>query len=261
MAKEKPVIYYTDELNEEFSSAQITPKVIDGNYSYEHKSIKAKISRLFWYHILAKPIAWLFLKIRYHHKIVNRKVLKEIGKKGFYLFGNHTNDIADALIPTMVQVRHPKDTYVIVHPNNVSMPVLGKITPALGALPLPGDRTAMKNFMQVVMETIEEGRCVMIYPEAHIWPFYTKIRPFVDASFRYPLQSKAPVYCLTNTYQKKRFGKNPKMVTYIDGPFYPKEGLSTKDAKADLRNRVYETMVERSKNNTVEMIQYIKKEN
>lgn len=258
--KETPVIYYTDELNDEFSEAQITPRVIDGSYSYSHSSFRAKAARVWWYHIFIKPIAWIYLKTRYHHKIVNRQALKKIGKQGFYMFGNHTNPVADALIPTMVQVRHPKDTYVIVHPNNVSMPVLGKITPALGALPLPDDMDATKNFLQTVKQTVEEGRCVMIYPEAHIWPYYTKIRPFVDSSFRYPIQSHAPVYCLTNTYQKKRFGKNPKMVTYIDGPFYPAEGLKGKEAKADLRNQVYEAMVERSKNNNIELIRYVKKE-
>lgn len=258
--KETKVIYYTDELNDEFSDAVIEPKVIDGSYSYEHNSLGARMKRLWWYHIVAKPIAWCYLKIGFHHKIVNRKALKEIGKKGFFLFGNHTNAGADALIPTMVQVRHPKDTYVIVHPNNVSMPVLGKITPYLGALPLPSDAEATKNFLRVVKETVDEGRCVMIYPEAHIWPYYTKIRPFSDMSFRYPVQSKAPVYCLTNTYQKRRFGKKPRIVTYIDGPFYPKEGVSGKAAKEDLRNQVYETMVARSQNSNIEMIRYVKKE-
>ena len=45
------------------------------------------------------------------------------------MYGNHTNAVADALIPTMVS--HPADTYVIVHPNNVSMPIFGKVTPYL----------------------------------------------------------------------------------------------------------------------------------
>ena len=32
------VIYYKDELNDEFSTAKIIPKVIDENYRYNHKS-------------------------------------------------------------------------------------------------------------------------------------------------------------------------------------------------------------------------------
>ena len=98
----------------------------------------------------------------------------------------------------------------------------------------------------------------MIYPEAHIWPFYTKIRPFADSSFRYPIQYGCPVFCFTNTYQKRRFSKTPRIVTYVDGPFFPNENLDRKEKQADLRNRVYEAMCERSKMNNVELIKYVK---
>ncbi len=75
-------------------------------------------------------------------------MLKQAGNSGFYLYGNHTHFLADALIPTLVN--HPRETAVIVHPNNVSMPVLGRITPYLGALPLPDDRGAMKHFLEAL---------------------------------------------------------------------------------------------------------------
>ena len=101
----------------------------------------------------------------------------------------------------------------------------------------------------------------MIYPEAHIWPFYTKIRPFTESSFRYPIQNKCPVMCFTNTYQKRKFGKKAKIVTYIDGPFYADSSLKRKAQKVELRNRVYEAMVERSRNNTLVLATYIKKKN
>lgn len=68
----------------------------------------------------------------------------------------------------------------------------------------------------------------MIYPEAHIWPFYTGIRPFPDTSFRYPVQQKLPVFCLTNTYQRRGKSHIPQIVTYLDGPFYPDAELPAK---------------------------------
>lgn len=37
--KEKQVIYYQDELNDEFSRAKIIPKKIDGDYHYFHRFI------------------------------------------------------------------------------------------------------------------------------------------------------------------------------------------------------------------------------
>jgi len=254
---EQKIIYYENELEDEFSEAQITPKRIDGSYDYEGGWLRG-LGRLFWYHIIAKPLMLVYLKVKYQHKIVNKKCLKQAGNTGFFLYGNHTNPIADALIPTMLA--HPTGVYVIVHPNNVSMPVLGRITPALGALPLPDDKEAVKNFQRAIEHVIEKKQCITIYPEAHIWPYYTGIRAFKDSSFRYPAQLQVPVFSFTNTYQKKRFGKSPRMVTYLDGPFYAKKELPRKEQKQRLRDQVYAAMQRDCQNSNVELIKYIKKE-
>ena len=250
------VIYYTNELEDEFSDTVIIPRKIDGTYHYEG-GILRKIGRLFWYYLLAKPLAFFFLKIKFRHKILNKKCFKHTGKEGFFLYGNHTNAIADALIPTFVG--HPAGVYVIVHANNVSIPILGKITPCLGALPLPDDKEALKHFNTAISNHIAHRKCITIYPEAHIWPYYTKIRNFKDSSFRYPVQYNTPVYCFTNTYQKRKLHKTPRIVTYVDGPFYTDERLSARERREQLHKQVLNTMRERSKHSNIELIQYIKK--
>lgn len=251
-------IYYQDELNDEFAGDHIQAKTIDGSYRYIRDGVFGKIAHVFWYRIIAIPLAKCYMKLHFHHRIEGREVLKKAGKSGYYMYGNHTHPLCDALIPTMVNM--PVDVSVIVHPNNVSMPVLGRITPYLGAFPLPDDMDATKNFVRAVEQRIKENKCVMIYPEAHIWPYYTDIRPFKDTSFRYPVQAKVPVFCLTNTYQRRGKSKTPQIVTYIDGPFYPDETLSAKAQKEMLRNAVYETMKARAKNNTMELVHYVKKQ-
>lgn len=252
----RKVIYYKDELNDEFSLATITAKKIDGNYKYEHHSFFKKFTHFFWYRIVATPIAFIYTKLVFHHKVINKKLFKPFKKKGYFVYGNHTQDIGDAFIPNVINF--PKTNYIIVHPNNVSMPVLGKITPSLGALPLPDDLVAYKNFIKAVENKIKENHAVVIYPEAHIWPFYTKIRPFVDKSFHYPVQYDVPAFCFTNTYQKRKHSKKPKIVTYIDGPFYPNKDLPLNLRKKDLRDRIYNCMCERSKNSNVVWIEYKK---
>ena len=255
--KEKQIIYYENELEDEFSTAQIEPKKIDGNYKYVGGVLRT-IGRVFWYQILAKPLATVFLKLKFNHKIVNKECLKKVKGTGFFLYGNHTNAMADALIPTMIS--RPTGVYVIVHPNNVSMPVFGHVTPSLGALPLPDDKAAMKNFGQALEHYIGKKQCITIYPEAHIWPYYTKIRNFKDTSFRYPIQYDVPVFCFTNTYQKKKRGKTPQIVTYVDGPFYADKSLTAREQKKQLHEQVMASMKHYCKNSNVEMIQYIKKE-
>lgn len=255
--KQVKTIYYTDELNDEFSKGGITARTIDDSYDYGGTTKQWKRRHFFWYRIVAVMMARVYMRIVYRHKVIGREKLPLKDRGGVFLFGNHTNEIPDAFIPTLLT--RPRDMYVIVHPDNVSMPGLGRVTPYMGAIPLPGGGRAMRHFMDRIKSVIAAGDYVTIYPEAHIWPFYTHIRPFPSASFSYPVSMATPVYCFTNTYQKCRrllFRNKPRMVTYIDGPFYSDTTLSNSEAKEKLRNEVYETMVERSSNNTVEMIHY-----
>ncbi len=253
--KTKPrVIEYRDERNDEFSTAVITPRRIDGTYRYDRADGWRKPIHFFWYRIIATPLSFLYLKLKFHHKIVGRKLLKQARKQGAFFYGNHTQIIGDALIPSFVSF--PTDAYVIVHANNVSMPILGRITPWIGALPLPDDKEAARHFMAIIEKRIRQKKSVFIYPEAHIWPYYTGIRPFSDDSFSYPIKYGTPVFCFTNTYQKRRHSHSPRLVTYVDGPFYPDGSLPLRQKRKDLRDRVYTCMVERSHLSDCVVIEY-----
>ena len=251
-------IYYTDEVNDEFSVTKLTPKKIDKNYIYAHDSKWKKVTHFFWYRVIALPLAFLYTKFKFGHKKMNEDVIEGYIHTGYFLYGNHTQDIADALIPNMIDKK--RDKYIIVHPNNLSVPVVGHITPSLGAIPIPGDISSQREFMKTIDRRIKEKCAVVIYPEAHIWPYYTGIRNFSDDSFYYPVKYRVPTFCFTNTYKKRFARKEPKIVTYIDGPFFPKLSLDKKAQRKDLRDRVYECMKKRSELSNIEVIKYIKKE-
>ena len=51
------------------------------------------------------------------------------------------------------------------------------------------------------------------------------------------------------------------MITYVDGPFIADSLIPIKEQKAYLRNKVYDAMTARSKNNNVEIMKYIRLEN
>ena len=252
------IIYYTDPLNEEFSEQKITPKVIDKNWVYVHKGLFKKITHIFWLRIVIAPIFFLHSKLFYRHKIINKKILKPYKNSAIFMYGNHTHNLCDTYIPCFVNGY--KDVYLICNPENVSIPVLGPITPSLGALPLPSDIESTRNFSRAIDYYVSKKKCIMIYPEAHIWPFYTKIRPFLDLSFRYPIKYDVPTFCITNTYQNRKISKRPKIVTYVDGPFFYDKNISKVEAKAKLRNEIYDTMCKRSLNSNIEIWKYIRKE-
>ncbi len=254
--KQRRVIYYRDELNDEFSEAKITPRRIDGGYEYCPETPFKRFTHFFWYRVVATPVAFLFLKIKFGHRIIGKSVLKKYKNTGCFIYGNHTQDIADACMPGMISF--PREAYVIVHPNNVSLPGVGLAARSMGAIPLPDDTAAYRNFLKAIEKRIAEKRIVAIYPEAHIWPYYTGIRPFGDVSFAYPVKCGVPVFCFTDTYQKRRFFKSPRMVTYVDGPFFADDSKSKRDRARELRDKVYAKMCERAKLSNESVIEYKK---
>lgn len=252
------VLYYSDELNDELAPATIQSRVIDEKFKYK-KGLIWNVCSLFIQNVLSMPIKWGYLRIKFRHKFVGKEKLKECKNQGYFMYANHTQPFADTFIPS--NPIYPKRNYFIVNPENVSMKILGNSVQMLGAIPIPCNKKAMKNFLEAIEKNIKNKHSITIYPEAHIWPYYTKIRSFKDVSFKYPVQLETPVFCMTNTYQK--YGKNQdkiQIVTYIDGPFFTNKILNKKEQQKDLRDRVYKCMAERSKNSNVEYIKYIKKD-
>lgn len=249
------VIYYRNELEEEHSLARIAPRRIDGSYRYlRDRPLEMGVRAML--RPLALLSAYLYSRVVFEHGVEGRERLAPYFGEAYFIYGNHTQDIADALIPSILAPK--KEIYVIAHPSNVSIPVIGRITPYLGALPLPDDKDARENFKSAIDRIISDGGAIAIYPEAHIWPYYTGIRPFTDDSFYYPVKYGVPAFCFTNTYQRGRFSRAPKMVTYIDGPFFADLALPYRSRRKDLRDRIYAKMCERARLSTAERIKYVR---
>ena len=252
------IIYYEDELNDEFSKSSIEPRIIDENYKYVHKNPLWNLCSFVLQNILSVPIKILYAKIKFRIKYIGKEKIKPYKNEGYFIYGNHTQPFADTFIPSIPM--YPKRNFLIVNPVNISLKGTGTLVEMLGAMPIPSNKSAMKNFLNAIKQKINKGYAITIYPEAHIWPYYTKIRPFKDVSFKYPVQLEKPAFCITNTYQS--YGKNNKkikIVSYIDGPFYPNKELTLKEQQKELRNKIYNCMDERSKNSNIEHIKYIKK--
>lgn len=257
MKNQKTVLY--KELTDDFVGNSIIPTKIDENYEYETKGFLEKIFSWFLYRIIALPIGFLYSKIKFGYKVINASILRKYKNQGYFLYINHTQTLADVTWPTLLSF--PKKAFIVASPNNVSLPFLGKATKMLGALPIPSDFKSGKNFVKTINNKIKNKNVVAIYPEAHVWDYYTGIRPFGVATFKYPIESKAPVFSVTITYQKKAKRKTPRIVLYIDGPFLVDDkNINVAEKKMLLRDMVHGKMLERSENNNVEVIKYTKME-
>ncbi|MBR6033974.1 MAG: 1-acyl-sn-glycerol-3-phosphate acyltransferase [Clostridia bacterium] len=251
---EKEVIYYSDELNDEFSGTYTVPRVIDEKYNYSKNPVWDFCSFIVQ-NFISMPIKIIYAKAKFNLKFVGKDKLKKCKKQGYFIYANHTQNFLDTFLPSLAV--YPKRNFLIVNPENISVKGTGWFVEMLGAIPIPNTKNATKNFLKQIEKRVNKKSSITIYPEAHIWPYYTKIRDFKAVSFKYPVKLNKPCFAITNTYQVKN--KKIQMVSYIDGPFYPDNTLKEKEACQKLRDEIFECMTYKSKNSNVEKIKYIKK--
>jgi 1-acyl-sn-glycerol-3-phosphate acyltransferase len=240
--KPKKILYYKDELNDDFAGNSIKTKPLPENFTYIHQDPLWKGLAFFVYRILATPVAFLSSRLWYGVRVHNRKALRRT-KGSAFLYINHTQSFHDAYMPILLA--WPRKNYVVVSPTAVSAPLLSQLVQLLGGIPVPHDLNGLRRFRQALEQRSREGAVITIYPEAHIWPYYTGIRPFPDSSLAYPTKLDAPVFAVVTTYRQRRVFKRarPLIDVTVSDPFFPDKSLPDKKARAQLRQQVYDFMV------------------
>lgn len=256
--KKKKTVYYNDPLNDDFAGTKITRKDLPKNFLFYHSNPIWKFFSFILYYIVAVPVIFLFLKIAYHVKVVGKKNIRHL-KGGYFVYGNHTQ-IIDAFTGQLFASRRRKG-YIVADPDATSIPGIRGLLCMLGVIPIPTSSEEHVRFKEAIGKHIRKGHVVTIYPEAHIWPYCTHIRPFTEASFVYPCELNVPVVGMVMTYRQRRFFKNarPYPTIHLSRPFYPNDSLSLPDRKLALRNHVYEYFLDiASDEDNVEYIAYRK---
>ncbi len=253
MAKQPDVVVYHN-FQEEHISIQRKPYCVDEKFPYLRKNIVWRALSFVVYRLIMTPVAFLFCKLRYGHRVVGKEKLKKAKQTGCFVYANHTLMVGDAFLPSVVLF--PKKTYVVVNPENLSTPGTRNFLLMSGAIPTPTTHKAFPRFRETLEKRTVERSAVVIYPEAHVWPYFAGIRAFSDTSFAFPVRFGEPVFCFTNVFTKRRGTKVPRVTSYVDGPFYPDPDLPPKEQAAALRLAVYNAMTERAKQTTYTPILY-----
>ena len=257
--KEPKVIYYSDELNDDFAGNDIKTCKIDNNFRYVNNSVLFRINSFLLRFFFAIPVLWLVNLLLFRPKIENKGIFKQLKKKGYFVYANHVLPFDPVVLP--IKTNPGKAMVIVAGPDLFSINKLVTwLVRHFYAIPVPNmDAKMIENFTYCISFHINKKHRVLIYPEAHIWPYYNDIRPFRAASFRYPVDNNAPIVVATTTFKKRKGNRKPKPVIYLDGPFYPNTDLSTHEQINDLRNRAYEAMKWRAgKEDNYAYIKYIK---
>lgn len=251
--KQKNIKYFKS-FTDDFEQSAIQNYKLPTDYKWVRNDIGSKILSAIIY-TAAIIFGSIYCKFFLHMRLRGRKKAKKI-KGGFFIYANHTQPVGDVFIPALAVL--PKRIYTVVSPANYGIPFIGKILPFLGALPISETVQGIKELSRAMEYRISQKHPVVIYPEAHVWEYYTGIRPFSETSFKFPVKLQTPVFAMTVTYKKSKIFKKPIMEVFLDGPFYS-EGNTAKEKTGSLHSKVYSAMTKRAQNSDCEYIKYIKR--
>ena len=251
--KEKKVRYYSS-YTDDFEESACQDYKLPDDYKWVRKDFGSRLLSALVY-ALAIIFSGIYCKLFLHMKVKGRKKLKSV-KGGFFIYGNHTQPVGDVFIPALCAL--PKRIYTVVSTANYGIPVIGKILPFLGALPIVENLHGIKELQKAIGYRIDSKNPVVIYPEAHVWKYYTEIRPFPATPFMFPVKQNKPAFAMTVTYRKSEIFKKPLMDVYLDGPFWG-DGDTPREKAESLRETVYNTMRQRSELSNCAYIEYRQK--
>lgn len=184
---------------------------------------------------LASGFAYLFTYGVMHVKVIGRDKLSKYKDEGYFVYGNHTQMVNDVFMP--LTLFGWKNYYAIANQANWGIPVIGKTLLPYGGLSVGKNIKQAIKLLKAVKTLTKENAHIVIYPEAHVWPYYTGIRLFPETSFNFPVQADKASFVMTTTYQKCKFGKHPNITVYIDGPFFPDSTLTKKEQQKKLSHK------------------------
>ena len=254
--KKTKTIYWSDELNDDFDEVGLSRPGVPDGFQYIRKGFFNTLIGGILYHGIAKPflgIYCLFKGIRWK----NKSYLKELKGGGAFFYANHTA-ITDVFKLQSLVFFFGRRINILGYSDTLSMKFVAKLAWWLGYLPVPlkGDVKNLIALGSACEHYVKKGQYVLIYPEAHIWPYYTKVRNFSGGSFIYPSKSSQPVVPVVTTWRKPLIGKKPKQTIYFGHPIFPKEGVSEMENKEYLHTECLKAMQEIS--NSVPQYEYIK---
>ncbi|MDR2202452.1 MAG: 1-acyl-sn-glycerol-3-phosphate acyltransferase [Clostridiales bacterium] len=195
------------------------------------------ILRVFVYIVLNILYAFLY---RFRELGQNRR--RALKGSPVVVVSNHCHTLDITLTPVRFM---PRMLYITSRLENFSIPVLGGLIRALGAVPIPYDLKAMRMFDEAVSGLLADKKAVMFLPEAAMWPRYRDLRPFKKGAFRYAVRADAPVLpavvTIRNVRKSLKKTRRRLTLTYL-APVYPDPTLPEPAAIQKLMTDVHKKM-------------------
>lgn len=246
--KEIQIRYYNDELNDDFGNPNHSRKDVFHSFDYKRHGFPKIGDNIFYYGFAIPALSTLGRIMGY--KIIGKHNLKTLKhyvknqKKGFFIYSNHAG-IYDVIENLMLG--YPRRVNTIGYSDPLSIPVARHLVRSLGFLPLPTNIRDLPEFQSILeYYVLKEAQGISLFPEAHLWPYYTNVRNFKRSSFRYPALFNVPTIPVFNQRrERKGFWKlfpQPRVTMYVGPLIFPDPNLSFKENQKMIGDKTYEFM-------------------
>lgn len=185
------------------------------------------------------PILWILNRTLFGFDVEGLNNLRKIDG-GKITISNHIHPM-DCTMNGLINF--PERTYFPTLETNFKIPFIRHLIRILYAIPIPKKTAQKEKFFNQINKALLSGKTIHMYPEAALWPYYEKIRPFKKGAFRMAVDANCPIVPILYTFEEPQgifalYKKKKCIRAQILEPVYPDMNLERTKRIEDLEKKV-----------------------
>ena len=210
----------------------------DYKYIIDNKILNCFSDLLF---IIITPILWILNKVMFGFEVEGVENLRKVSG-GKITISNHVHPM-DCTMNGLINF--PERTYFPTLATNFKIPFIRHLIRILYAIPIPKKQAQKEKFFEQINKALLDGKTIHMYPEAALWPYYEKIRPFKKGAFKMAVEANCPIVPILYKFEEPdgifALYKRKKCIhAKVLEPVYPNLNLDKNEMAEDLQRRVIE---------------------
>lgn len=210
----------------------------DYKYIIDNKILNCFSDLLF---IIITPILWILNKVMFGFEVEGVENLRKVSG-GKITISNHVHPM-DCTMNGLINF--PERTYFPTLATNFKIPFIRHLIRILYAIPIPKKQAQKEKFFEQINKALLDGKTIHMYPEAALWPYYEKIRPFKKGAFKMAVEANCPIVPILYKFEEPdgifALYKRKKCIhAKVLEPVYPNLDLNKNEIAEDLQRRVME---------------------
>lgn len=235
-----------DKEKHSFQTIKARPVKLKENYDYFglrwYRRFFGRLSILFVLLLFKFIIGPIF----FGFKVINKKKLKAAKKekKGYIFVANHVHPLDSFLTASAI---FTKKLYFTMLMTNLGIPVAGKLLKFLGGVPIPDQRSFLREFREQMSIVLKRGAWIAVYPESALELYCDHIRPFEKGAIRFALDNNVDILPMVYVFKKptglyRLYKRKPLFHLHILDPFKLEIKASNKETLIYNSNKLRDIM-------------------